>query len=56
MEALVTSPETRCVVCGQPCTDHIPFRYWWAAYWRHRVFQVAGFILGRLPLGAAELD
>jgi hypothetical protein len=50
------APEARCVIDGQPICDHVPLRYFWAAYWRHHLFQVAGWILGRLPLGGAELD
>ncbi|TDO18117.1 hypothetical protein EV580_1299 [Mycobacterium sp. BK086] len=43
--------EQRCIVCDCPIIDHVPFRYWWKAWCRHRIIPVVGFILGHLPLG-----
>ena len=40
------TPEQRCLLCGQPCADHIAWRYWWAVWWRHRLIRL--FQLNRL--------
>ena len=45
----MATPESRCVVCDQPCADHVALRYWWAVWWRHHTFPAVGWILGRLP-------
>lgn len=29
------APESRCVRCGYPCRDHLPFRYWIRPYLMH---------------------
>ena len=52
----MTNPEARCVVCDQPVRYHVPLRYWWRQFWRHRAIIVVGTILGRLPFIADEPD
>ena len=34
----MTSPEARCVVCDEPCRDHLPLRYALRPWIKHRVF------------------
>jgi len=38
----------RCDQCGCPTADHIPFRYWWRAYWRHKLLRLINPILSRI--------
>lgn len=52
----------RCPKCGQPLGDHmslsqyltgrywlaIPVRYWWRAWWRHKLLKLINPILSRI--------